>query len=152
MRSIVSLFEDMAPPAQSRNGHHPDLPSIPPAASKVNPGVECRRHAPYEWLPAATAGGVSLAATRVRGRSLPFACEHGSMALIVYRGVMDYVVEEQAGDLVGSQLLILPQGARALITSERGATVLAVALEGSDLPRSAEPGALGPEDAQEGPA
>jgi mannose-6-phosphate isomerase-like protein (cupin superfamily) len=152
MRSTVVLFEDRALPAQSRNGHHPDLPSIPPAASKVNPGVECRRRPPFEWLPAGRAGDAAVTATRVRGRSLPYDTRFGPMALIVYRGVMDYVVDGRAGELVGSQMLVIPDATTLEVRSERGATLLVIAPSGVELPKSAEPGALPPEDAQEGPA
>ncbi len=139
MRSSVVLF-DAEPPGASANGHK-KLPFAPPAEiEKRNMAGEVLQGQPYEWLSVGRAGSCKAAASRLWGESMPFSADEDCL-LIVYRGVLDFDAGDESGTVVGSQMLRIPAGTEIRLRSERGATALFVAREGTAPPAAVSSGA-----------
>lgn len=143
MRSIVVLFQELAPDG-SQNGHHPSPDAPLGAVSKVGIAADVHTNPLFSWLAVGDVGGHAAAATRLWGRSEAYEAPPGGLAVLVYRGVVDYATAEGSGTAVGSQLLVVPGGTRITLISERGATVLALARAGKPLPQSLPSGSAEP--------
>lgn len=145
MRSTVVLFQEQ-PPDGSQNGHHPS-PDMPlGAVSKVGIAAGVHANPLFNWLAVGDVGSHAVAASRLWGRSEAYEAPLGGLAILVYRGVLDYATADASDTAVGSQLLVVPAGQQITLSSERGATVLALARAGKRLPQplpsgSAEPSA-----------
>ncbi len=123
MRSTVLLFE----PGEGGGDQH-----LPPGSgpdreiTKVNAAAEALRGQPFHWLDLGDCGSHGLSVTRLWGSSEEHRPGAGPLLLVVYRGVMDYRLDEEEDVAVGSQLLLVPAGRLLRLRAERGATVLAL--------------------------
>jgi len=153
MRSTVVLFREQ-PASGQRNGHvsPPDAPRG--EVDKVNVAQDVHTHQRFDWQAVGAAGGYATLATRLWGPSEPYEVPTGSIVLLVYRGVLDYIASgdkgEEEGSVVGSQMLIVPAATRVTLDSERGATVLVLVRSGMPLPRPASPSQAAPSSSAEG--
>jgi hypothetical protein len=128
MRSTVVLAQ-VTGEFSSGNGYQAE-----PTVTKQHAATDAREGRPFEWRRVGVTGGHGLFATRIKGTSEPYVVPAGSVVLLVYRGVLDYVSGEAAGSVVGSQVLVLPTGAEVRFSSGQGATVVALARKGAPLP------------------
>lgn len=138
MRSVVVVFHE-APTDIHANGH--PLPPDAPRGEirKVNVAADVHGQGLFSWLVLGTAGGCAVAATRLWGRSEPYVSPTVSLVLLVYRGVVDYATDTGTDDVAGSQMLVVPADSAVTLSSERGATVVAVVRDGMALPRPVAP-------------
>lgn len=149
MRSTVVLFREQPVQAAS-NGYHPP-PDVPQGeVDKVNVAVDVHAHALFNWQPVSEAGGYATFASRLWGPSQPYTAPAGSLVVLVYRGVLDYVSGDDAGAVVGSQMLVVAPDTEITLNSERGATVLALVRSGMPLPQPASSGTAAPHPGAEG--
>jgi hypothetical protein len=146
MRSTLLLLEEVKATERS-NGHDtPDL-GISGHVAKKNIGVAVLSSGAFTWLSAGSSGVYDAHATRLVGASEPYLVPTGSLAAVVYRGVLDYEADapdsalSSAGSLVGSQMLVAGPEVRLTFRSERGATLLLIARRGAQLPQPTTPAA-----------
>jgi mannose-6-phosphate isomerase-like protein (cupin superfamily) len=139
MRSSVVLLD--AEPAGAKANGHVEPPFAPPGEiERFNVAADVLRGQPFEWLPVGSAGGCRAAASRLWGEGASYTAGEDCL-LIVYRGVLDFEVAGETGTVVGSQLLHIPAGTEIRFRSERGATALFVARNGTPLPEAVSSGA-----------
>jgi hypothetical protein len=143
MRSTVLLFEEVRD-VDLANGHRSADLGVAGQLEKRNPAVAVMGAEAFDWLSVGASGAYEAHATRVLGVSAPYTVPAGSMAAVVYRGVLDYEVDGQGGAVVGSQMLVARPDCRLTLRSERGATVVLVARRGVALPGPAGPAASTP--------
>lgn len=146
MRSTLLLLEEVKATERS-NGHDtPDL-GLAGQVAKKNVGVAVHSSGAFTWLSAGSSGIYEAHATRLVGASEPYVVPTGSLAVVVYRGVLDYEVAapdaalSSAGALVGSQMLVAGPDFILTFRSERGATLLVIARRGAQLPQPTTPAA-----------
>ena len=104
------------------------------AVHKQHVAGDVRAATPFEWQRVGVTGGYAVSATRLQGEGEPYVVPPGSLVLLVYRGVLDYATPDASGSVVGSQVLVVPSGTRVTLSSERGATIVALARKGAPLP------------------
>jgi hypothetical protein len=153
MRSTLLLFEEEKATDRS-NGHAQPDTGLAGRVEKRNAAVAVLSSGAFHWLDAGSCGAYEAHATRLLGASLPYTVPTGSLAAVVYRGVLDYEAQDEGterstGVLVGSQMLVAGPDARLTLRSERGATLLVVARRGAPLPEPATPAASARPDRSE---
>lgn len=142
MRTSVAMVRE-GDVLASTNGHEAAPAASRSALSTTNVGVDVLSADPFSWLSAGAVGAYAVSATRLQGTSAPYVGPPGSLLMIVYRGVLDYVSEGISSTVVGGEALVIPSDVRLEMSSKRGATVLAVGHRGASLPAPAVTGAKG---------
>lgn len=142
MRSTVLLLEPVGEADAGAQGHLPPHMGQEREVSKISAATAALRAEPFNWQELGQCGDHSVRATRLWGRSQTYVPATGPLLLIVYRGVLDYLIGEDEGVIVGSQMLIAPAATPLRLSSERGATVLALAHGQQDPPQAAAAGAV----------
>jgi hypothetical protein len=143
MRTTVALFHESDALAGA-NGQ-PAPPGAPRAPlTKANVGVDVLSAEQFHWQDRGSVGEFRIVASRLQGAAAPLQTS-GPMLAIVYRGVLDFSSDAEAGSIVGSEALYVPGGTNISLSSERGATVLVATGKRSDLPAKSGRGAVGSE-------
>lgn len=138
MRSTVMLIEERRADERS-NGHRTIPTGENVGLGKVNVALDVRHGQPFDWLPSGTAGAYGAFATRLLGTSGQYVLLSGSLLVLVYRGILDYLTPDEQGTLVGSQLLVVPPETPIELQSGHGATVIVLVRNGAPLPELASP-------------
>jgi hypothetical protein len=148
MHSTAVLIQERKDPA-GVDGHEGPPLVAPVGVDKTNFAVDVLRANAFVWQRVGVVGGHVACATRLRGASAPYVTPDGTVAALVYRGVLECETSEGVSSVVGSQLLIVPGATEIRLRSERGATVVVVLPAAAPLP---QPVGRQPEDGTDLPA